>query len=223
MELTTRVNDEAIRRDVIHELRWDPRVQDTPIGVAVHDAVVTLTGTVSGYGTRAAAAEAAHRVLAVRDVANDIVVEVRPGLGRTDTEIAQAVRRMLEWDERVPDDRVTSTVSEGRVTLEGTVETWSEREDAERIITTLAGVQGVVNKIRVTPPPADSDEIRHVIEEVLARRAERHARRIRVEVTDGTVTLSGPVETWADRRALVGAARLTRGVRDVDDRLTVEN
>ena len=220
--MTTTTHDEELRAKVLAELRWDPRVQDRHVDVRVDDGAVTLTGTVYGYGTRLAAQEAAHRVEGVRDVANDIKVDVQPGRG-TDTEIALAVRHMLEWDERVPDTRVMSTVSNGWVTLEGTVDTWSEREDAEHVITNLSGVQGVTNNIRVVKHHAKSGELRHVVEEVLARRAERHARRINVEVSDGVVTLSGPVESLAERRALIGAARLTPGVHAVDDRLSVES
>lgn len=219
---TTMISDGDLRNKVLAELRWDPRVQETRIGVHVDDGAVTLTGTVYGYGTRLAAQEAAHRVEGVRDVANDIKVDVQPGRG-TDTELAQAVRRMLEWDERVPDTSITSTVSNGWVTLEGPVDNWSEREDAERVIANLSGVQGVTNNIRLVRRMTRSDDLRRVVQDVLARRAERHAKRIQVDVADGVVTLSGPVESLSERRALVGAARLTPGVHAVDDRLSVES
>jgi BON domain-containing protein len=99
--MTTRMrpSDEELRRKVLAELRWDPRVQDTHVTVGVQDAVVTLTGSVHSYSTRVAAQEAVHRVEGVRDVANDIEVEIRPGRG-TDPEIAHALRTMLEWDVR---------------------------------------------------------------------------------------------------------------------------
>lgn len=217
-----RANDAELRQRVLEELRWDPRVQDTHVTVTVEDGVVTLGGSVWSYSTRLAAQEAAHRVEGVHDVANDIVVEVRSGRG-TDTDIAHAVRNMLEWDVRVPDQRIRSTVSAGWVTLEGTVDTWSEREDAERVVANVVGVQGVTNKIRVIQPDAKPEDLREVIERVLARRAERHARRIEVSVEDGVVTLSGPVDSLEERRALVGAARITPGVHAVDDRLRVES
>jgi osmotically-inducible protein OsmY len=222
MTLTTRPNDTNLRRMVLDELRWDPRVQDTRITVAVENGVVSLTGAVYSYATRLAAQEAAHRVEGVHDVANDIVVEIPPGRG-TDADIARAVRNMLEWDVRVPDTRITSTVSSGWVTLDGTVERWSEREDAERAVANVMGVQGVTNKIRVVHPDAKPGDLRRVIEDVLARRAERHAKRIEVTVSDGVVTLSGPVDSPEERRALVGAARLTPGVHAVDDHLRVES
>ena len=83
-------SDSEIQQDVLRELKWDTRVEETEIGVTVDNAVVTLTGTVRGYGKKMAAQEAAHRVAGVLDVANDIQVRIPDGLARTDTEIAEA-------------------------------------------------------------------------------------------------------------------------------------
>jgi osmotically-inducible protein OsmY len=53
-------------------------------------------------------------------------------------------------------------------------------------------------------------------------RTEREVRRIRIDVRDGVVTLSGAVGSPAERRSIVGAARFTSGVRSVEDKLHVE-
>ena len=90
--------DAQIHHDVLEELKWDSRVDETEVGVQVASGVVTLTGTVTSWAKRVAAQEAAHRVIGVLDVANDIQVKVPGGLTRTDTQIAQAVRQALEWD-----------------------------------------------------------------------------------------------------------------------------
>ena len=123
--------DELIKNDVIAELRWDTRVNETGIGVTVSKGVVTLTGAVTSYARKLAAQEAAHRVAGVLDVANDIQVIRSDDLAFTDTEIARAVRHTLEWDVFVPDRHIRSTVSDGWVTLEGEVETYGQREDAD--------------------------------------------------------------------------------------------
>jgi osmotically-inducible protein OsmY len=65
--------------------------------------------------------------------------------------------------------------------------------------------------------------VRRVIEEALARRAHRQAGRIQVDVTGGRVTLSGRVRSWEERRAIVGAARLTPGAEMVEDQLEVDH
>ncbi len=222
MTATTKA-DSQIQQEVLRELSWDPRVEETEVGVEVDGGVVTLSGTVSSWGKRVAAQEAAHRVAGVLDVANDIKVKVPGDLARSDTEIAQAVRRALEWDALVPHERIQSTVSNGWVTLEGNVDTWTEREDAERAVQNLVGVSGVTDKMTVlSAKPVLPERIREAIEDALERRAEREAKRIRVEVKPtGTVTLSGQVRSWAEKRATLAAARFAPGVRSVEDHLEI--
>jgi len=214
--------DARIHHDVLEELVWDPHVDQTEVGVEVDRGVVTLTGSVTSWAKRAAAQDAARRVAGVLDVANDIHVKTPGGLSRTDTEIAQAVRRGLEWDVFVEHERIKSTVTDGCVTLEGALDRLSQRDDVERAIRNLTGVTAVVNNITVSTPPSANEQVGHAIERALARRAERHARQIGVEVRDGTATLTGSVYSWSERRSVLGAARATPGVHAVEDRLWPE-
>src|SRR3989442_4788 len=122
MATVTRIGtqtDQDIQRDVLNELKWEPRVQPNEIGVAVKDGVVTLTGWVESYTKKWAAEEAAHRVRGVLAVANDIEVRLPSSAERTDADIAAAAIRALEWDAFVPVDRLDVTVSKGWVTLRG--------------------------------------------------------------------------------------------------------
>lgn len=130
------------------------------------------------------------------------------------------MRQALEWDVFVPGEKITSTVTDGWVTLEGPVERWSQRDDAERAVRNLTGVKMVLNKITVTPAKPVTGDVRKAIEQALERRAEREARQIGVEVRDGTLT--GPVHSWAERKSVLAAARFTPGVRIVEDRLRTE-
>lgn len=222
MPQTIKKTDTQIHHDVIEELKWDSRVDETEVGVQVAGGVVTLTGTVTSWAKRVAAQEAARRVIGVLDVANDLKVKAAGGFSRTDTEIAQAVRQALEWDVFVPNEKITSTVTDGWVTLEGPVERSTQREAAERAVRNLMGVKMVVNKITVTQPKAMIGDVRKAIEQALERRAEREARQIAVDVRDGTVTLTGPVHSWAERKSVLAAARFTPGVRVVEDHLRTE-
>jgi osmotically-inducible protein OsmY len=214
--------DKQVQQDVLRELKWDPRVDETDVVVEVDNGIVTLTGSVGSYAQRMAAQKAVHRVAGVLDVANDIQVLVPGSHARTDTEIAQAVRQALESDVVVPDTLIRSTVSNGWVTLEGEVGAWHERDDAERAIRNLPAVRGVVNRIDVNLPYVKTETIHDEIEQALERRAERHANHIQITVRDGTVELRGPIQSWAEREAVLGAARYTPGVKDVQDHLQFE-
>lgn len=214
-------SDSEIQKQVLQELKWDTRVEETEVGVQVDKGVVTLTGNVSSYAKKIAAQEAAHRVSGVLDVANDLQVKIPGGLVRTDTEVAQAVRQALEWDVMIPEKRIQSTVAEGWITLEGTVDLLREREDAERTVRNLMGVHGVNNKIVVKPALPKPTQLREKIEEALERGAEREAKRIRVEISNGTVTLSGSVRSWKEEEAIVGAVSHAPGVQRVKDHLSI--
>jgi osmotically-inducible protein OsmY len=215
-------SDKELEQDLRRELRWDSRIISSPIDVRVANGVATLTGVVSSYAKKIAAQEAAHRVSGILDVANDIEVRAVDLFARTDTQIASAVRNVLEWDALVPNERITSTVSDGWVTLEGAVDYWREREDAERAIRRLNGVVGVINKIAIQKRAVDPKELREQIEYALERRADREAERLRVDIHDGAVDLWGRVHSWQEKRAVLGSISHAPGVSRVVDHLRVD-
>jgi osmotically-inducible protein OsmY len=214
--------DTEIQQRVMQELTWDTRVEPADVGVEVRDGIVTLTGTVKSYAEKLAAQEAAHRVSGVLDVANDILVEVPGRHVRTDADIAHAVRHALEWSVVVPSDLIRSTVSNGWVTLEGHVITCQQRLDAETTVRYLTGVRGVINEIVVRSADAEARNVRRAIETALERRAEREAKRIQIEVENGTVTLTGWVRTWLEKQSIIGAAGHAPGITNLIDHLQVD-
>jgi osmotically-inducible protein OsmY len=141
---------------------------------------------------------------------------------RTDAAIANAVRMGLEWHALIPSQRIGSTVSHGVVTLYGTVDSWRQVAEAESAVGNIAGVRDVVSELFVSAPEIDADTVEHDIEEALEQRADRTARGIHVGVHDGMMTLSGTVNSLAEREAVLGAARFTHGVRQVEDHLRVD-
>lgn len=214
--------DEQLTEDVRSELRWDLRIAANEVLVTVRHRIVTLTGTVENYAAKLAAEEAAHRVAGVLDVANDLTVMLPGHAERSDSEIAEAVRRALEWDVLVPDKQIHSTVSGGIVTLRGEVDADATSLDAVRAVRNLVGVRAVVNKIELRVPAVSKDDIEQAIKSALERRADREAEQIELEIDGDSVTLTGTVHSAAERLAAIGAARGTRGVSMVIDRLHVE-
>ncbi|HKX26714.1 MAG TPA: BON domain-containing protein [Blastocatellia bacterium] len=214
-------SNEEIKCEVLFQLGWDSRVKQTEVVVTVAKGVVTLTGVVDSYAKKLAAQEATHRARGVLDVANEIEVVVPGCFRRTDSEIALATRQALEWDVLVPSDHIHSTVTDGWVRLEGQVEYYSERIDAERAIANLAGVRGVTNRLAVRSR-VEPERVKFLIEDVLERRADREADRIRVRVDEGAVTLTGAVNSWEEKRAILGAVSHAPGVTAVNDHLFID-
>jgi osmotically-inducible protein OsmY len=214
--------DSELKKQVLRELKWDSRIGWADISVTVDGGIVKLTGQVQTYSNKLAAQEAAHRIAGVLDVANEIDVVPDEKMTKSDEDIARAVRHVLEWDAIVPDERIKSSVSDGWVTLEGDVDLWRERLDAERAVMRLEGVVGVINKLTITPRKVDPEELREQIEEALERRAEKEAERLRIDVHDGTVELFGRVHSWQERRAVLGSISHAPGVSVVKDHLRVD-
>jgi osmotically-inducible protein OsmY len=216
-------SDEQLHQDVLWELKWDSRVTELEVGVELDAGIVTLTGTVDSFAKKLAAQEAAHRVCGVLDVANDIQVKIPNAYSLTDTEIAQAVRNAMTWDVLLPEN-IQSTVVEGWVTLEGTVELLRERDDAERSVRNLRGVRGLTNNLHVhliSASPEKEIDIQQLIEKVLERRAFREAERIQVSMKAGTVVLTGNVNSWFEKQAVLGAVSHASGVKAVQDHLRI--
>src|ERR1700677_4919621 len=102
----TMKSDDAIRRDVIRELEWEPALSYYDIGVAVSGGVVTLTGMPPSLWAKLEAERAAKRVFGVRAVANDIGLNLMSK--RTDPEIARDVVQKLENHMLIPSDKIKS-------------------------------------------------------------------------------------------------------------------
>jgi osmotically-inducible protein OsmY len=213
------MTDTNLEQCVRSALEWEPTLDASDIGVSVHEDIVTLRGYVGSYAQKMMAEQVTLRVYGVRGVANDIDVHVLSGFQRTDTEVARAAVTALAWNTEVPSDRVTVTVADGWLALNGMVDWQYQKDAAARIVRELPGVKGVDNNI-VLQPPVTSVGPRDKIGAALTRAA-IDAPRIHVIADDGTVILTGTVHSWAERREAERAAWAAPGVRHVDDRLTV--
>jgi osmotically-inducible protein OsmY len=212
-------SDIEMQKDVLAELRWDARLQPNEIGVIVKDGVVTLTGWVDSYFKKWYAEDAAHRVDGVRAVANDIQIKLAGE--RTDGDIASVALNALQWNAALPVDKISLTVSRGFVTLKGEVPWQYQKEEAERVVRHLRGVNGVINEIVVKPQVTPSD-VRKKIQDALVRSAAIDAGKITVEVQGNKAILKGSVRAWTEREEAERAAWSAPGISSVENRITLD-
>ena len=187
----TEKTDSELQRAVLDELKWEPSVNATHIGVSVKNGIVTLSGHVPSYWQKYEAEKAAKRVYGVTAIANELSVKL-PGSSQstdediasrqsTDEDIATACVNALKASISVPSEKIKVTVSNGWVKLEGEVEWQYQKEAAESAVRYLTGMTEVSNLITIKPRVFRT-ELRSKIEDAFKRSAELHARRISVEV-----------------------------------------
>ena len=213
--------DMDIQRDVVTELKWEPSLEDEDIAVAVRDGVVTLAGFVHSYLDKWRAERVASRVKGVKAVANDLEVRLPSSSNRPDPELARAAVDALTWNIAVPKDRVKVRVEKGWVTLEGDVDSYYQREAAERAVRYLTGVKGITNLLTVKAHPAPSD-VKQKIKDALARGAQFDADHITVDVVGNKAILRGTVRSYAEYRDAARAARNAPGITEVENDLIVD-
>lgn len=214
-------SDYQIQEDVMEELKWQPFLKASEIGVAVKNGVVTLSGHVDSYSKKVAAENAAKKVVGVKAVAEEIEVGISPSHRKTDAEIAEAVLNALKWHNAVQEEKIKIKVEDGYVKLEGEVEWDYQRTMAKTAIENLAGVRFVTNLITVKPKISSSD-IQKKINAAFHRSASIDSSKIETEVDGSKVTLKGTVRSLAEKEDAENAAWFAPGVTNVINKIVIE-
>ncbi len=213
--------DSQIQKDVMAQLKWEPFLNASEIGVAVKNGIVTLSGQVDSYLKKIAAEDAAKKIAGVKAIAEDIQIGISPANKKTDTEIAEAVVNALKWHTAVQEDKIKIKVENGLVRLEGEVEWEYQKTNATSAVVNLTGVLGVHNLI-VVRPKIVSSSIEKRINEAFHRSATIDSSKITAEVSGTKITLRGKVRSYTEKEDAENAAWNASGVTSVTNNLEIE-
>jgi osmotically-inducible protein OsmY len=204
------------------ELEFDPLVDAPGITVKNVNGEVALNGTVPSYPQYLQAAAAAKRVQGVTRVHNHLMVELPPGDYRDDVMLTTAANNALTTIVSVPGG-VEASASDGDIWLTGMVANRFEREAAEQAVAALIGVRGIIDDIDIE---IYSDLVTADVTDLVQGALDRYGlllddSDVRVGASDGTVTLTGHIRTWAEHDAVIDAAWRSVGVKNVRDDLVI--
>ncbi|WDF72503.1 BON domain-containing protein [Novosphingobium sp. KACC 22771] len=216
---TIKPTDRQLQESVLAEFAWEPSINAAHIGVAVEKGVVSLSGHVSTYGEKSAAERAARRVRGVLGIAEAIEVHMPVETERSDEAIAHAAIERLAWEASIPTNALQIKVEQGWITLTGELGWHYQRMAAERMLTGLRGVAGISNLVTIRKRPNGAN-ISHDISTAL-HRGWFDPSSIEVAVSANTVTLTGTVDTPADKWKAGLTAWAGAGVAQVDNNLVV--
>ncbi|MFB9235373.1 BON domain-containing protein [Plantactinospora siamensis] len=139
--------DPDIATAATRALEWDAFVPIENLDVTVSNGWVMLRGEVEwGYQKRAAE-RAVRRLAGVRGVTN--LVAVRPAHRPAPAELVRDIRNALVRSLETDADEIVVRVDGDAVVLTGTVHSWLEREEAERVAWSAPGVSAVEDHITV--------------------------------------------------------------------------
>ncbi len=196
-------------------------------GVA-HNGAVTLTGTVDVYAQKEDADRRIHHLKTVSSVQNEIQVG---GPQVEDLTLRSKLAEKISYDRvgygTTAFNSFTIGVLNGVVTLGGTAYGPVDKDSAISLVANYPGVKDIVDNIKVAPLSPNDDRIR--IAEARAiygfptlnRYAMDPAKPIRITVVGGNVTLTGVVDTKADRDTANIRANGVPGVFKVTNNLQV--
>lgn len=227
-------SDDEIRRSAQEALQRNDLVDDRDIDVKVKDQKVMLSGKVASAAEKTQAKTSVW-VTGVNDVnADDLKVDssIRDHKSRSgntsrrarhnDESIRRSIQAGLIDNPRVFSFDVKPRVSDGHVTLVGTVDNLKAKRAAYTVAMNTSGVKKVDNEVKVRTYPDINDEgLARRIEDAMLINPYVASYQVDVNVKDGVATLTGDVDSYYEKAEADDIAARMTGIRKVNNELDV--
>lgn len=136
--------DDEIAKRVADILRWDIMLPNDAVQPTVQGGWVTLKGQVEWQYQKEVAEADVRKVSGVVGVINQLTLKPRVQVPDLKQKIENALKRSAETEAK--DIRVTVDDG-GKITLEGNVHTWHERQAVKTAVWSAPGVQSVEDRL----------------------------------------------------------------------------
>ncbi|MCW3479970.1 BON domain-containing protein [Neisseriaceae bacterium JH1-16] len=221
----------------------NPYLRFSHLNVSVQRGKATLSGSVDDEVNRDLAREVALGVNGIRDVDNQIVVQGNHDMQSTananrygeaidDATITAAIKSKLLWSKHTEGLATSVETRQGRVTLRGTADSLTVKDLAGRLALNTRGVVSVDNQLvadgvrPVAMAPAQDPRdgasteiadswITAKVKSTFLYSSNISGSNIAVSTRRGIVTLSGRVDSGAERALAIELTQNVRGVRSV--------
>ena len=144
-----RKTDSEIAEAILAALRLHSAVQEDKIKIKVEDGLVTLEGSVEWEYQRKAVITAVENLVGVRSVLNLITLRATtPMIKDVERKINAAFHRRAIQDA----ENIVVEILGSKVILRGTVNSITEKDDAEQAVWAAPGITAVDNRLSVENP-----------------------------------------------------------------------
>lgn len=201
------------------------------VTVKADNGVVTLTGTVEDKGDKALASDTVENLPGVTRVQNDLAI--KPSVAEhSDAWMALKIRSRLLVKANVSAATTTVAVKDGLVTLTGTADNLAQKELTGVYAKEIDFVKGVKNDLVVKAKPAsettlgekiDDASITTQVKYALLSHQSTSALSTKITTNEGVVAVTGIAGSDAEKSLVTKLAQDVRGVKTVENKMTVKS
>jgi osmotically-inducible protein OsmY len=208
-----------LQQKVQFALFWEPHLTGAAIGVTAHEGIVTLSGTVARYDMKLDIEQIVKKVRGVKAVVMHINVHDHPQAADEES-LAQQALQALELHTSIPPEHIKIVVANGWIYLVGSVDWQYQKQAAEKAVSRIMGVKGVVNSLLIHSDRTDMLE-KKALCDAFDRSSILRGKTIAVGVHQNEVTLTGVVDSLVQKEEAERIAWNAPGIWRIHNQLEI--